>query len=224
MSNMQNIKLSKRLKAISRLVTDVKTMVDIGCDHAYLPIYLVKNKIIDRAIATDISRGAIDIAVNNIKKNGLENQIKTYLCDGIQNIDVSSYECMNISGMGGITIINILKDSREKLNTFKKFILSPQSEEEEFLEGIKSLGLEVYDEEFIKDNNKFYHIYLIKNGKYNNYTNGKFLKGNPVYLEYLESRISKYKKIIEENKYSTNLEEVKDKLSTYLKRKEDYEG
>ena len=38
------IKLSKRLQTIANYIEDGNKIIDIGCDHAYLSIYLALNK------------------------------------------------------------------------------------------------------------------------------------------------------------------------------------
>ena len=45
------IKISKRLEAISRFVPEGSNVVDIGCDHGLLSIYLYQSKIVNKIIA-----------------------------------------------------------------------------------------------------------------------------------------------------------------------------
>ena len=72
------IKLSKRLEAISSLVPINSNVIDIGCDHALLDIYLYQHKISKKIIASDINVNALNNAKENIKKNKLE-KIITFL-------------------------------------------------------------------------------------------------------------------------------------------------
>ena len=83
------IKISKRLKKISEYVDDNSYVIDVGCDHGLLSIYLVENKKNIKVIATDINQNALNNAIKNIKKNNLENKIKTVLTDGLDNIDTN---------------------------------------------------------------------------------------------------------------------------------------
>ena len=64
---MINVKLSKRLKAIADLVDKDSKIIDVGCDHALLDIYLLKKTIIKKAIASDVNEGALNQAKRNIK-------------------------------------------------------------------------------------------------------------------------------------------------------------
>lgn len=186
------MKLGKRLCAVAEFVIGARSLIDVGCDHAYLPIYLVKKGIIDTALACDIALGPLDIANANIEENGLDNRIITKLSDGLLDIDTDGYDCLTICGMGGITILNILKNSIDKVRMIKKIIISPQSEEDELLDGLKKLKLNVINESFIKDRNKFYHLLVIENGD-NNYFYGKYLQKNAIYISYLDNKILRLK-------------------------------
>ena len=63
---MTNIKLSDRLQTIADMVKKGSRIIDVGCDHAFLDIYLVKNNIVKKAIASDITKGAINQAIKNV--------------------------------------------------------------------------------------------------------------------------------------------------------------
>ena len=99
--------LSVRLKTIASLVDPHLSVVDIGTDHAYIPIYLVEFNIKNNVLAADISEKVLKSARENIKKHGLEDKIKISLSDGFTNID-ETYDIAIISGMGTSTIKEIL--------------------------------------------------------------------------------------------------------------------
>ena len=80
------IKLSKRLSTVASFVRNGVIVADVGTDHAYLPIYLVQSKKAMKAIATDINEGPLSRARENILQNGLENEILTYISDGLNGI------------------------------------------------------------------------------------------------------------------------------------------
>ena len=109
MINMQ----SKIIKAILSLLDACDNIIDIGCDHAYVAI-LMAHKGSKKILATDIHKGALEIAKANIKKEGLENIIQTKLTDGLVSIDTKEYNTLVIAGMGTTTIISILS-LKEKL-------------------------------------------------------------------------------------------------------------
>ena len=102
------MKLSKRLEAVATLVDVGKRVIDVGCDHGYLDIYLTLNNE-NKCVATDINQNALNSAVNNIKKYNLEGKIETILTDGLKNIKVNKKDNIVICGMGTSTILDILK-------------------------------------------------------------------------------------------------------------------
>ena len=69
--------LSKRLKSLVKYVLKTDNIIDIGCDHALLDIYLVKNGIIEKLIVSDVHKEALNCGISNIKKEGLTEKIET---------------------------------------------------------------------------------------------------------------------------------------------------
>ena len=98
------IKLSKRLEKIATFVDDGANIVDIGCDHALLDIYLVLNRKNIKVVASDVNKNALNNALNNIKKYKLTDKINTVLSNGLDSIDVTGLDTIIISGMGTHTI------------------------------------------------------------------------------------------------------------------------
>ena len=85
------MKINKRLKQIGDLVEANSFCLDVGCDHAFLDIYLVKKECGIRAIASDIAKGPLDSARNNIAKEKLEDKIEVRLGNGL---DTYSKDCL----------------------------------------------------------------------------------------------------------------------------------
>ena len=100
--------LSKRLQAVATLVDIKSRVIDVGCDHAYLDIYLTQNND-NKCIATDINKNALEQAKKNIIKYNLEDKIETKLTNGLTDIKVKDTDNIVISGMGTYTILEILK-------------------------------------------------------------------------------------------------------------------
>ena len=102
--------LSFRLQAVAELVTGGYRMADIGTDHAYVPICLVKAGRIPGAIAADVNKGPLLRAAEHIKANRLENQIETRLSDGFSALKPGEVQSAVLAGMGGGLMIRILKE------------------------------------------------------------------------------------------------------------------
>ena len=100
--------ISQRLKEIAGLVTVGSRVADIGADHGYLSIYLVKEGIASFVYTCDIGEGPLNNARRNIEKSGVKN-IELRLCDGLDGIDPESVDTVIIAGMGGDVISGIIE-------------------------------------------------------------------------------------------------------------------
>lgn len=150
--------INKRLKAIASLVDKNKKIIDVGCDHALLDIYLtLYNSNI--CIASDINKNALENAKKNIKKYNLENKIETRLQNGIVNIE-DDIDIIIISGMGTKTILDILKNNKN----VNKLIISSNND---YFELRKNLMKKYHltKEEAVLDKNKYYLVMKFELGK-----------------------------------------------------------
>ena len=95
------MQLSLRLSAIAEMVTEGNRLVDVGCDHGYLPVYLIFEKKIPQAIAADVGKGPLSRAREHIHQYGLDNYIETRLSDGLKEIGKEEGDTLVIAGMGG---------------------------------------------------------------------------------------------------------------------------
>lgn len=176
--------LSKRLQAVATLVDINSRVIDVGCDHAYLDIYLTLNNK-NKCIATDINQNALNIAKKNIKEYKLDKKITTYLTDGINGIKINKTDNIVISGMGTHTILSIL----DKKTLSDTLIISSNNELKLLREEVIKLGYFIDSEIFIFDKGKPYVIIKFKKGskRYNkvDYAVGPILKYNEAYKKYL---------------------------------------
>lgn len=192
------IKLSKRLLAIANLVDDNSKVVDIGCDHGLVSIYLAMNKQNISIIASDINQNALDNAIKNINKYHLEDKIKVCLSNGLDNIN-DEIDTIIISGMGGHTIIDILTNNQEKLNTVNNIIIQSNNDIEYVRRKIVKLGYYISKEELILDKNIYYTVILFTKGK-KKYTNKEYYFG-PILLKenskiFIEKNNKEYTKLV----------------------------
>ena len=93
--------LNARLRAVADFVCGGALVVDVGCDHAILPIELVKENRVKKVIACDIGEGPISSAKKNIEKAELSSVIETRLSDGLKEISPDEVDHIVIAGMGG---------------------------------------------------------------------------------------------------------------------------
>ena len=183
--------LSRRLKAITTLIEPNKRVVDVGCDHALIDIYLTKNKL-NKCIASDINKFALEGAIKNIKKYHLENEIKTIISDGIKNIKINKDDYIIIAGMGTKTILKILENEQTK--KIENLILSSHNEYEYLRYNLKKKKFYIEDEIIIKERNIFYLIMKLSRNK-------RYYKLEDYYL----GPILKSKQDLETKEYFNNL-------------------
>lgn len=86
-------------------------VIDVGTDHAYLPIYLIREGIVSHALACDINKGPIASARENIIAAGLEDRIDVRLTDGLHGTEDFCPDDVMIFGMGGELIVRILSEA-----------------------------------------------------------------------------------------------------------------
>lgn len=160
------IKISKRLEAISSLVPVNSNIIDIGCDHALLDIYLYQKQIVKKAIASDINKNALNNAKMNIKKYNLQEKIDTRLGNGLNTLkEEDRVDTIVISGMGAHTIVGILKNNIKKIKNIDTIIIGSNTKLEFLRKEVTKLNYIIDEEIIIEDNNKIYIIIKFIKGK-----------------------------------------------------------
>lgn len=195
--------ISKRLKTIADMVSKCNCCADIGTDHGYIPIYLIKKGICNRVIASDINKGPIEKAKKNVKLEGLENFIQCRTGGGLTTIKPGEADSAIIAGMGGNLIRDIVEESKEVFRSLDYIIVQPVQNPEILREYIYTEGYEILQEDLCIDEDKYYEIIKIK---YNNkvqrvdsifYEISKYMLDNkhPLIKEFIIKKIDKYEKI-----------------------------
>ena len=146
----------KRLENITSFLTIQDAFIDIGTDHAYIPIHMAK-KGCQNILATDIHPKALEIAKKNIAKEHLENQIKTVVADGLKKIDTQNYDTLVIAGMGASTIIKILSLT-QKLTTIKNIIIESNNDLEDVRRFMNKIHYGLVSEKVLKEKKHYYVI------------------------------------------------------------------
>lgn len=174
------MKINNRLKTIGDLVEANSFCLDVGCDHAFLDIYLVKKGIGIKAIASDILEGPLSQAKQNIKKEGLEKEIETRLGNGLETYS-SEVDTVIISGMGGRNMIGIFKNKLNILKKIETIIISPNNYQEDIKRFLCKNGFMIADEVLVKEKKFIYQIIKFKRGK-KHYSKKEYFFG-PINLE-----------------------------------------
>lgn len=225
------MELSIRLKKIVSMIEKCHCILDVGTDHAYVPIYLVKNGISKTAIASDINRGPVEKAKINVLNNKVDDKVHCRLGSGLSTVKSGEADVAIIAGMGGNLIRDIIEDNIEVFKNLEYAVLQPVQNAEVLREYLYSKGYEILDEEICEDDNKFYEIIKVK---YNNspvkldsiyYEISKILinKKHPVMKSFIEYKLQKYSQIygsLNEETYSSKIR--KEQLAYSINKLEEF--
>ena len=159
---MRPVVLSDRLRTAAYMVTAGNRVCDVGCDHGFVPIYLIEQGISPRVLAMDVGSGPLGAAKKHIAERGLEAKIETRLSDGLHNYNIGEADTLICAGMGGRLMMRILTDDPDKTESFREMILQPQSELEQFRAWLRSRGYRITHEDMIEEDGKFYSMMRVE--------------------------------------------------------------
>jgi len=151
--SLQIPKLSPRLRMVAEMVPFCERIIDIGTDHAFVPIYLIAKDRCTLAIASDIHAGPAMAAKRNIDRYQMEDRIKVAVGDGLDMIQTTPQDCVVIAGMGGYEIQSILSKGPIFANAI---ILQPQKSHRELRGFLAEAGYAIRKEEIAKEQNRYY--------------------------------------------------------------------
>lgn len=214
--------LSERLKMVAGMVAPCDYLADIGTDHAYLPIYLIKNGTVKRAVAADISAGSCEKAQRNITANKLNSLIEVRCGNGLAVMGENEIpDTIVIAGMGGMLAIDVLK-SHISGSSAQCLVLQVQRDIYAVRKHLHKTGYIIADEQMLKEDGKVYIAILAKKGGSEQYSEleyhfGRFelMRKSPVLKEYIEIEHNKIVKVLNSllNKHSEEIEIRKAELN-----------
>lgn len=174
--------LNKRLQEVGRLIDDNSSFLDVGCDHAFLDIFLAQDKkrSFKKIVASDNKEGPLEQAKNNISQHKLNNKIELRLGNGL-DIYTKEIDTIVISGMGGRNMIGILKAHPNYLKTINTLILSPNNYQVDVRKYLVSMGYKIENEVLVKDGKYIYQVIKFKKGK-THYSKREYFFG-PILLQ-----------------------------------------
>lgn len=152
-----NIPISRRLLACCDFVRPGDRVADIGCDHGYLSIYLLKNNIAVSVIATDINEQPLQSAVTNAERFGVREQMAFYLSDGVRNIP-RDFDTLVCAGMGGDTMVSILSAAPWLKDDRYRLILQCQSKTPMLRKYLSENGFAIRQEVVLRDGRFLYTV------------------------------------------------------------------
>ena len=194
------MKISDRLKELSTFVDENDKLIDIGCDHALLDIYLCDEYKNLKVIASDVHEGALKSAEKNIEKFKMNDRIDLRLGDGLTIVNADEIDSILIAGMGFNTIKRILSNDT-KMTNVKKIVIQSNTDVVKLRKFVIRLGFKITRELLVKDNDIIYTIIEFKPGseKYSYeeiYFGPRILDNkDDIFYEYYSKKLLKYENI-----------------------------
>ncbi|MBR4933693.1 MAG: SAM-dependent methyltransferase [Clostridia bacterium] len=150
--------LDDRLMLIASMVREGAVPLDVGTDHAYVPIYLIKSGICRRAVASDVNRQPLTNACANAQRFGVFEKIHFCLGNGIRDIHPERYDVTDIiiAGMGGELIAEIIDKSEYTRIPGVRLILQPMSSLQELRGYLAEMGYATITEKLCRAADKYY--------------------------------------------------------------------
>lgn len=199
--------LTPRLQAIADFVAPGARIADVGTDHAYIPIYLIRNKKIEYAMASDINQGPIKKAEKNLERYGIQNKVRLCTADGTEGIKPWEVDTLIVAGMGGELIAQILLKNIP--HGIQRMILQPMANAHEVRSALCEVGYVISKEKLVREKNKIYQIICAVPGKSERkekeeYRFSALLFDDPLYSEFLRKEEEKVDRSINQLSFSVD--------------------
>ena len=200
---MRNAALDERLKGAAEFVRQGAVLADIGTDHAHLPIFLLEEGRIERAVLSDLNRGPLESAGKNAEAHGLSDKVSLVLQDGAVGLESYGVTDYAICGMGGELIADIVAAAPALRDPAVRLILQPMSRQAHLRCAISALGFVIRAERYTFAAGKPYVCMMVEyTGEARSLKDAEAEVGMmPIdgasheYVTYLESKLRAFRKI-----------------------------
>lgn len=155
--------LDERLRCAASLIRRGSRVADIGTDHAYLPIQLIREGICPSAIASDVRPGPAGTARRNVQAAGLDGVIQVRLGDGLSPLSPGEADDIVIAGMGGETIAAILQAAGWVKDGRYRLVLQPMTRPEKLRQYLLTGGFSLLREAVVRAGG---HLYVVMSAGY----------------------------------------------------------
>ena len=206
---MRDNALNVRLYSCARLVRQDAVFADVGTDHAYLPIFLLKSGVIKKAYCTDINSGPLAKAEENVRENCLFDRVELVLTDGATVLSGKGITDYAICGMGGELIAEIIENAPHLRDESVRLILQPMTKQGHLRRYLGKSGFEIVRESYSREGHRGYVAFeVVFTGKSREIEDteaevcwkGCDIVNKDLQILYLSDKLKAYKKTIEGKK------------------------
>lgn len=201
------MELTPRLETIARQVPQGAILADVGTDHALLPVWLLLEGRISRAIASDLREGPLSRAKETVEQHGVADRVSLRLCDGLSGIQAGEADVVAIAGMGGETIAAILEQAPwTKEHTL--LLLQPMTSFQDLRKWLFDHGYTVEQESICQEGSRMYTILTVRGGQDTSMTAAELWVGRnrpqPLRRAYLTMMEGKVRRALDGQRASAN--------------------
>ena len=193
------MELTPRLQLAADFCLPCKAVIDVGCDHAYLCLYLVEQGT-ERAAASDIRPGPLEAAKAHIAACGRSDRVRAVLCPGLEAFGPEDADTVSICGMGGEMIASILEAAPWTATGDHKLVLQPMTNGHRLRKWLADNGYTVEREQLAREGHRLYVVLQARGGgkdacgAENGYLFTEKLLTDPLFPEYAGKLREKYEK------------------------------
>lgn len=170
-------------------------MIDVGTDHAMIPVWLAQTQRAVHVWASDIRPGPLQSASRLIDETDTGDVVETRLTDGLRGFVPEDCDTVIIAGMGGETMVSILSAAPWTANG-TLLILEPQSKQDLLRRWLADNSYAISRELLVKDAGRIYPILLARAGTPEAHSDAEYLTGlfqyvsyDPLFSDYLDGLI-----------------------------------
>lgn len=156
--------LTPRLRTIMDMVPEGARLADIGTDHALLPVALLRREHIVSAIASDIGEGPLESARRTARQFDCEAQVSLRLGPGLTTVQPEEADTIVVAGMGGETIIGILRQDAWALDGKHLLLLQAMTGQAELRQYLAAQGGILEQERICREGRRYYTICAVRGG------------------------------------------------------------
>lgn len=207
--------ITERLITAAEMIGKANVLCDIGCDHGYLPIYLIQKGNIEKAYACDLRDGPLKTAAKNIASYHMKDKIQTVKSDGLAELGAICFDVISICGMGGRLIAEILERDLDIAKRASKLVLQPMSEIPVLRKFLAEHGFLIQEERLALEDRRFYVLISAVKGEEiykeeTDYVLGAHLfdTNSELLPAYLEKELIRYERILNARGGAENAPEI----------------
>lgn len=188
--------MDSRMQAVMNFVGAGSRVVDVGADHGYLSIELIRSGRTAKVIATEKNIHPLEAAIKNISAAGLDGVIEARLGDGLQVLTAGEVDTICIAGMGGALITKILDDAPEVVQSARSLILQPMNGVKKIRTWLAENGWTIIDEDLAESAGIIYEIICADK----TFKPSKTFKrdSSPLLAKFTAQRIEKLQRVLDE--------------------------